>query len=210
MKAILWLGGISVLFVCGIPLLRGIQRQYTAAVRTQALSNLRHIGMVLYEFDLKYGRFPDAITAAKVKADTGTPLTLGSATSNQLFRQFLAFGDNNERAYHAKIHGSRKPDNLFRDDAHALAPGECGYAYIAGFDSSCDPDTILVVCPLIPGTTLFDPKPFGGKAVILRADNSVTPMNIEPSGQVLRGGKDIFDPSQPMWKGKAPDIKWQE
>lgn len=174
------------------------------------MSNLRYIGPALFQFEAKYGCFPDATTASKVKADTGTPLTLGSATSNQLFRQLLASGFNNEKAYHAKINGSRKPDNLFHDDAHALAPGECGYAYIAGFDSSCDPGTILVVCPLIPGTTLFDPKPFGGKAVILYADCSATVMNIDPSGRVMWRGKDIFDPSQPIWKGKAPDIKWQE
>ena len=205
-----WLGGISICFLCASPLYLFVAKQREAAIRTKALSNIRHLGIILYEFDQKYGRFPDATTAAKVKADTGTPLTLGNATSNQLFRQLIAFGDTNERAYHAKIRGSKMPDNLFHDDAHALAPGECGYAYIAGFDSSCDPGTILAVCPLIPGTTLFDPKPFGGKAIILRADNSATPMPIEPSGQVLLGGKDIFDPSRAIWRGKAPDIKWQE
>ena len=210
MKAILWLGGISVLFVCGIPLAREIHRQHIGAVRTKALGNLMGIGPALHEFDAEYGRFPDTTTAARVKADTKTPLTLGAATSNQLFRQLIAYGLKNERIFHAKTAGSKVPDNLFHDDAHALAPGECGYAYIAGFDSSCDPGTILVVCPLIPGTTLFDPKPFGGKAVILRADNSVTPMEIDPSGRVMQGGKDIFDSSRPMWKGKAPDIKWQE
>lgn len=210
MKAILWLGGISIAFVCGIPLLREIPRQYRAAVRTKALSNIRQIGISLFEFDAEYGRFPDASTAAKVKADTKTPLTLGASTSNQIFRQLIAYGLKSEKPFYAKIAGSRKPDDVYHDDAHALVPGECGYAYIAGFDSSCDPGTILVVCPLIPGTTLFDPKPFGGKAIILRADNSATPMPIEPSGQVLIGGKDIFDPSRPVWKGKAPDIKWQE
>jgi hypothetical protein len=210
MKAILWLGGISVLFVGATPLFSFISKQRTAAVRTKALGNVRQIGLSLFEFDAEYGRFPDATTAAKVKADSGTALTLGGATSNQVFRQFLAYGLKSERPFYAEISGSKKPDDLYHDDAHALVPGEVGYAYIAGLDSSADPDTPIILSPMIPGTTRFDPKPFGGKAVVLRADNSATPMQIDPSGHVMWRGKDIFDPSQPFWKGSAPDIKWQE
>ena len=122
----------------------------------------------------------------------------------------IAYGLKSEKPFYAEIAGSRKPDDLYHDDVHALVPGEVGFAYIAGLDSSADPMTPIIVSPLIPGTTLFDPKPFGGKAVILRLDNSAAPMQIEPSGRVMWRGKDIFDPSQSFWKGKAPDIKWQE
>jgi hypothetical protein len=63
---------------------------------------------------------------------------------------------------------------------------------------------------LIPGTTQFDPKPFKGIAVILHADASVTKEPIDKTRRVMIGGKDIFDPSQPFWAGKVPDLKWQE
>ena len=198
------------LFVCATPLYWVISRQVMAADRTTAHKHIGSIGVSLFEFDAEYGRFPDATTAAKVKADSKTPLTLGAATSNQIFRQFLAHGLKTERHFYAKIAGSKKPDDLFHDDAHALAPGECGFAYIAGLSSAVDPGTPIVVCPLIPGTTLFDPKPFGGKAIVLRVDNATTVFQIDPTGRVINGGKDLFDPSQSWWNGKAPDIKWQE
>ena len=68
----------------------------------------------------------------------------------------------------------------------------------------------MVVTPLIPGTTRFDPKPFNGHALILRVDKSISCPKIDRAGKVMVGGKDIFDPSQPFWGGKAPDIKWHE
>jgi hypothetical protein len=210
MKRILWLGGVAVLFVCAIPLSTVFLKQSGAADRTRAMGNARQIMLPLFEFDAEYGSFPDSTTAAKIKADSKTALTLGGTTSNQIFRQLIAYGFKSEEPFYAKIPGSKKPDNLFHDDAHALAQGECGFAYIAGLSSAADPGTPIVVCPLIPGTTLFDPKPFAGKAIVLRVDHSVTAMQIDPSGRVMNGGKDLFDPSQPWWKGKAPDIKWQE
>lgn len=211
MKAILWVAGlcllpfvlIAILVVLSLP-------QRKAADRTSALNNIRSVGCALYEFDSEYGRFPDASTAPLVKATTKTPLTLGHSSSNQLFRQLIAIGLKSEKPFYAAIAGFKKPDDRFLDDAHALAPGECGYAYIAGLDGSMAPETPVIVSPLIPGTTRFDPKPFGGKAVILRLDNSARSETIDSSGRVMSGGMDIFDPRQPCWGGKAPDIKWQE
>lgn len=207
---ILWLGGISVLFVCGTPLYRVVLKQRKAADRTEALNHARSMGLSLYEFDYEFGRFPDASTAAKVKADTRTPLTLGSASSNQLFRQLIAHGLKSEKPFYAKIAGSWKPDDLSSDDAHALQPGECGFTYIAGLSSKSDPSAPVMLAPVIRGTRLFDPEPFGGRAVILRIDCSATLLPIDPSGRVLIGGRDIFDPGQGYWRGSPPDIKWQE
>ena len=72
------------------------------------------------------------------------------------------------------------------------------------------PETPVIVSPLIPGTTRFDPRPFDGKAVVLRLDYSAKTETIDSSGRVMIGGMDIFDPRQPWWGGKTPDIKWQE
>ena len=211
MKAICWVGGLCLLpFMLMALAWVPVSQQRKAADRTSALNHIRSIGYTLYEFDSEYARYPDASTAPLVKAASGTPLTLGHSSSNQLFRQLIATGLKSEKPFYAAIAGSKRPDDLFHDDAHALAPGECSFAYIAGLDGSMAPETPVIVSPLIPGTTRFDPKPFGGKAVILRLDNSAKAETIDSSGRVMIGGMDIFDPRQPWWGGKTPDIKWQE
>ena len=148
MKAICWVGGLCLLpFMLMALAWVPVSQQRKAADRTKALGNIRQQGLPLFEFDAAFGRFPDASTASLVKAATGTPLTLGHSSSNQLFRQLIATGLKSEKPFYAAIAGSKKPDDLFHDDANALAPGECGYAYIAGLDGSMDPNTPVIVSP---------------------------------------------------------------
>lgn len=213
-KRIWWLGGLSIFACLGI-LLPGwlvIPRQRALADVTEARDNMRAVGGLFLEFSAQYGRYPDASTAADVKSATGTPLTLGSSSSNQLFRQFLAgAGGMSEKPFWAKTAISpKKPDDDFSSDATAFAKGECGFAYIAGLSTSSDPDTPLLLCPLLPGKFTFDPEPFYGKAVILTADCVAVIHNIDKHGRVIVNGMDLFDPRQPFWKGKTPDVKWPE
>ncbi len=214
MKAICWVGGLStalVLLVFLMPLTM-MRRPNGATDRAEARNRAEQIGLALMEFDAEYGSFPNAVTGARVKADTSTPLTLGSASSNELFRQLLATGGflRSEKVFYAKGGGIRRPDNVFHSDRTALAPGECGFAYIAGLSSESSSDAPVLLAPMIRGTTTFDRKVFGGKAVVLRVDNSVTSLPIDKSGRVMLDGMDLFDPRQPFWGGKAPDLKWQE
>lgn len=178
----------------------------------EAINNIKQIGAMLIEFDCEYGQFPDAATIADVKTATSTPLTLGSATSNDLFKQCLAGGGGkSEKPFWAKTAISpRKADDVFGSDSNTLVKGECGFAYIAGLTASDDPSTPVVMTSLLPGKLLFDRDAFDGKAIILRLDNSATAMPIEKDGRVLVNGMDIFDPRQPFWKGKKPDVKWPE
>lgn len=184
--------------------------------RTEALNNIRQIGLALFEFEAEFGRFPDASTIAAVKAYSSTSLTLDDSSSNKLFRQLIAHGlkingVKSEKPFWCKTKTTpKKPDDVFRSDSTALQPGECGFAYIAGLKSSDPPETPVVMAPLEKGKTTFDPKPFQGRAVFLFLDSSAKPLPIEKDGRVLINGMDIFDPRQPFWKGKAPDIKWQE
>ncbi|MFD0893365.1 hypothetical protein KBB96_18220 [Luteolibacter ambystomatis] len=177
---------------------------------TQALSNARQIGLALFDFDADYGRFPDSSTIAAVKATTGSTWDLKAATSNDLFKQIIVSGiTTSEEIFYAKVPGTRKPDNVISDETKTLALGECGFTYIAGASSKCAPARPLVVTPLIPGTLKADPKPFDGKAIVLRADNSAFSYQIAPDGRIIvPGGKDLFDPSQPYWEGAPPDVKW--
>lgn len=182
-----------------------------AADRTEALNNIRQVGLVLSDFENEYGKFPEASTIEAVNAKHPSDLKLGAESSNQIFRQLLANGWKSEKPFWCKTAWSpRKPDDIFIS-GKALQPGEVGFAYIAGLNPKGDPSTPLIVAPLIPGTTRFDPNPYKGKAVILRLDGSASAMPIrEDNGEVWLDGKNLFDPSQPFWKDKKPDIKWAE
>jgi hypothetical protein len=214
MKLIWWLGGISVAF----PVLFGLLaplflKARRASERTEALNNIRQVGMALFEFDADYGRFPDASTIAEVKRRTSTPLTLTAASSNQLFRQLLVTGVKTEWPFYARIPGSRKPDDVFHSDVRALGKGECGFSYVAGLSSSSDPATPVVMTPMNRGTKTFDLKAkFGERAIVLRPDNSASAhvVRTTTSQAIATNGRDIFDPAQPYWHGKAPDLKWHE
>ena len=175
------------------------------------MSNLKQVGLALHDFESEYGAFPDATTAVNVKAETGTTLTLGTASSNQMFRQLIATGLKSEKIFWGNSAMTpRKPDDVFSSDATALTPGECAFAYVAGMSSHGDPRAPLAMTPVIPGTWKFDPKPFQGDAIVLFIDSSVRRLPIDRHGNVTIGGKNLFDPTQPYWHGKTPDIKWPE
>jgi hypothetical protein len=208
-----WLGGFSigipVLFLLSAPVFLKARK---ASERTEALNNIRQIGMCLFEFESDYGRFPDASTIAEVQRRTSTPLTLTDTSSNQLFRQLLATGLKSEKPFYAGIRGGRRPDDVFHSDSTALQKGECGFSYIAGLHTGWEPETPLVLTPMKRGTKTFDtPRKWGERAVVLRLDNSASFFHVDAKGRALATvGRDLFDPSQPFWKGKAPDLKWHE
>ncbi len=186
-----------------------ITRHRKAANLDQAFRNLRSLSLNLYAFNEEYGNFPNASTAVDVKEATGTRITLGDSSSNQLFRQLIATVGKSEKIFWAKTsRSSEKPDDNIDSNA-ALAPGECIYSYVSGL-SSADTGAPVIMAPLIPGTTRFDPKPFGGKAFVLFTSASVDILPIDPDGRVLVNGRDLFDPAQPYWHGKPPDLKWPE
>jgi len=211
MKMILWLGIFSIA-ICLMVLAPRVFRGHGVKNHDQleAINNLRQVGCMLIEFDNEYGQFPDAATASDVKAEVSTPLTFGSAYSNDLFKQCLVGGGGkSEMPFWARTAISpKKPDDRFDSDANALVKGECGFAYIAGLSSSSDPATPVAMTSLLPGTLRFDQGAFDGKALILRCDGSASAVPIEKDGRVLVNGMDIFDPKQLFWKGKRPDVKW--
>ena len=201
---------LVMVFTIALYWVHGITRAKKTADLSEAHSNLRSLSHSLYSFDEEYGSFPDASTAVDVKDTTGTPLTLGDSSSNQLFRQLLATVGRAESIFWAKTsRHSRKPDNIINSDATALAPGECAFSYVPG-RSSYGVGTPVVMTPLIPGTTRFDPKPFGRRAVVFFVGDDVRILPIEPDGRVLVNGRDLFDPAQPYWRGTPPDLKWPE
>lgn len=209
---ILLLGIVSILF-CGLWALRMLV--VLPAVKnyahTEAFNNLRQIGMMLAEFDSEYGRFPDASTIPAVKAASGTPLTLNDHSSNMLFRQLMVSGVLSEKPFWAKTSFTLKTyDDVHSTDATMLAPGEMAFAYIPGHSAKSHPETPVVMAPLLAGKRTFERKSFQGRAVVLFADSSVRVLPIDKHGRAILKGMDLFDPRQPFWGGKAPDIKWAE
>ncbi|MEK7951238.1 hypothetical protein WKV53_12045 [Luteolibacter sp. Y139] len=180
-----------------------------AADRVEATNNIKQINLALIDFENEYGTFPNSSTIPSVKAATSTTLALGNKTSNDLFRQLIAAGTKSEKIFWAKTAGTpRKGDDILGADA--LKKGECAFTYIAGLSTSSDLNAPVLLAPVIPGTWKFDPKPFQGKAVVLRIDGSAKPEPIDKNGDVMINGMNLFDPHQPYWHGKAPDIKWPE
>ena len=183
--------------------------QRKAADRTEAINNIKQTHLALLDFNEDYGAFPDASTISAVQAKTSSTLALGSSNSNELFRQLIAAGKKSEKIFWARSADTpRKPNDIFGPDT--LKKGECAFTYIAGLSSSSDPNAPVAMAPVIPGAWKFDPKPFDGMAVILRIDGSAKPLPIDKNGDVIFSDMNLFDPRQPYWRGKAPDIKWPE
>jgi hypothetical protein len=179
--------------------------------RTLAINSIRQLGFALMEFESEYGSYPANTTIAKVQAIHPSTIPMCTSSSNDYFRQLLASEiANDERMFYASNPTSRVPDNVFLG-SKALEKGECGFAYVSGLSPSQNPlETPIVVYPLVPGKLLFDFLPLNGHAVILRLDTSVITLPVDKSGHVYLNGKDLFDPSQPFWGGKVPDVKWPE
>jgi hypothetical protein len=183
-----------------------------ASDRTEALNNIRQIGLALFEFEADYGSFPSAATIPDVKVRTSTLLTLDDSSSNKLFRQLIANGLKSEKPFWAKTNETpKKPDDGFNSDATALAKGECAFSYAVGLKSTDDPGLPIVMTPMISGTRKFStPKSLGEKAIVLRLDNSATALQIRQDNNLAHvgGGRTLFDPS--VWGSVKPDLRWPE
>lgn len=178
--------------------------------QAQSVNNIRQLGLALFEFETEYGSFPDETTIDVVKANTRTDLSLGKETSNDFFRQLIASGiATNESMFYAGISGSKKPDNRM-DGVHALEKGEVGYAWFRGGSLKRSPGRPLIAAPMIPGTDRFDPKPFQGRAIILKMDNSLGWLHIDENGHAILDGRNMMDPHHPVWGGSAPVIAWPD
>ncbi|MEO5715596.1 MAG: DUF4190 domain-containing protein [Luteolibacter sp.] len=195
------------IFIIGIAFLAGLTaplviRQRKKADQTQAVSSARQLGLALFEFESEYGAFPNEDTVAKVAANTGSPAVSGRS-SNARFRQLIrAEISQTEMFFYAHAQGMHAPDNVFTGD-QALEKGECAFAYVENLDPKDKTPRPIAMTPFISGTDHFDYKPFDGKAVILWSDNSVRSLPIDrATGQVMLNGKNLLDPTNPVWSGK--------
>lgn len=193
-----------------------LRKQRKAADRTEAIWNIRRISMLLTEFEADYGRYPDDETVLEVKRRTTTGFTLSGEYSNDYFRQLLASGsDKSEKPFWCKTPQSpRKPDDDFSTPAKALEAGEVGFSYIMasakrGQSSKEGPDRPVVVAPSYRFQTdwTFDPELYLGRAVVLRADGSSSPLPISQAGEGASGRKVMTGPGKTLGD-MGPDTPW--
>ncbi|MEO8617029.1 MAG: DUF4190 domain-containing protein [Luteolibacter sp.] len=195
------------IFIIGIAFLAGLTaplviRQRKKADQTEAVGNARAMGWALCEFGSEYGAFPSEATAAKVAEKKGSPTVTGNS-SNARFRQLIrAEILQSEMVFYAHAQGMHKPDNVSTGD-QALEKSECAFAYVENLDPKDTTPRPIAMTPFISGTDQFDYMPFNGKAVILWSDNSVRSMPIDrATGHVMLNGKNLLDPTNPVWSGK--------
>ena len=205
-----WSCVLGVLGIISVLVVPPILRQQKQADLAEAISNARSFGLALVEFDGEYKTFPNDSTAIRVMEGSDSSFDVSGTSSNRLFRQLFAGNlTQSEVSFYAKIPGTHKPDGIVTP-TEALKKGEVGFSYISGLSSKDDPATPLVLTPLIPGTTTFDPEPFNGKAIVLQIDCTVKVYSIQKDGHIYRDGIDLLSQKQPIWKGKAPDIRYPE
>ncbi len=162
----------------------------------EAFNNARQIGIVLFEYESEFGKYPASSPSAK--------------TSNDVFRQlFVSCISPDEKMFYAEIPGVHRPDGLVVGP-QLLEKGECGFTYFGGAVATDNPTRPLVVTPMIPGTDRFDRKALDGKALILRIDCSVQSLEIDKSGHVLIAGRNMMDPHHLIWDGHPPVIAWPD
>ena len=190
------------------PMLPGRQHKPSAL----EFRNANQIGLALFEFQSKFGSYPSDTTVSLVNKEyPNRGYDLSGKSSNTLLRQLIASKIiENEEIFYARIKGITKPDGDY-SAGQALKKGEVGFAYISGLTINDNPSLPLIICPIIPGTKKFDPKPFNGKAIALRIDGSVSTIPINKNGEAMFGnGESLLDPNNKFWNGKIPDIRYPE
>ena len=213
----MWIVGIFVLVAFILVNPPTIFPQRKVANRSEAMNNMRSIGLAMLEFDQEFGSFPNDDTAKEVIESTSTEIgELTGPHSNPYFRQLIAFGIQTELMFYAP-----HPENIHRPDSimtagKALAPGEVGMSYVYGLSTSSDPRLPLLLSPMKSGTHQAWRRTFGKKAAVLLVDRPGDPFKNPPhdinrKGQILLAdGSLLLDPSQPYWHGRTIDIRHPE
>ncbi|RYD17900.1 MAG: hypothetical protein EOP88_24465, partial [Verrucomicrobiaceae bacterium] len=108
-------------------------------IHTQAVSNLRQIGVALFAFEKEYGGFPGEATVAPLKKARGIKAELGAATANDCFLQLIGA----HLIVDPKLFTFEKPDPPEDHDHdhhhHNHSVDKCTFAVVAVPDASGNP-----------------------------------------------------------------------
>lgn len=176
------------------------------AQQARAVQQAKQIGIALFTFENDRGKLPAEGTVEEIQKLAKDGVTVAAKSANDCFFQLVVAG------YLEDVKVFSLDRNQPRVPAVALKKiDHCFFAYLPSKGFSEDSARPLVVAPLVAGKKTFDPKPLGGKAVVMLTDLSVRLMEIDDAGQVKINGRDLFDPAQPYWrKDEEPVVKWPE
>jgi prepilin-type N-terminal cleavage/methylation domain-containing protein len=191
-------------------------RQRKKADQTEAVNNVRQIGIALMDFDNEYGSYPDAVDTAQRVADiTGTAPITGT-DSNDYFRQLIRAGiSESEAMFYAKTKFTKKPDGIYSSDSDALKAGEVGFGIITmgqkGMNTAGNSGRPVAAAPFTTDLDgKFDYDVYDGKAVVLRVDNSVVSLQLnKTTGKFTMAGSELFATGEDTVWGETSDVpKW--
>lgn len=187
---------IATLAGVGVP---ALIKQQKKGHLSEAVQNVKQIGIYLSEFEQEYGSYPDANTAKQVAENTDTPISSGNS-ANDRFRQIINAGmAKSESVFYCKTSYTNKPDNIYEPSDKALVKGEVGYGMIvkadgSGLTNSGNQSRPVVCAPFTSEmNNNFDYDVYGGKGVIYKMDNSAaTPTIIEKTKALKINGKSLI------------------
>ena len=211
-----WMAWLVAAALIAVVCYQYVSSRYYEGILAETRNTMRSLSLALLQFDADYGALPNAETAKLVVEQTDSKLRIGAGTANEIFRQVIAGGVcDSEWPFFARIPGATKSDDDMSEPDQALAKGDVGVSYILGPSPDSPAETPLVVTPLVSGTNRFDPKPFKGRALVMRVGdfsyNDIDVLPINSHGEVIdSSGKHLLAPDHPIWQGKAPVIVWPE
>jgi prepilin-type N-terminal cleavage/methylation domain-containing protein len=183
--------------------------------RTEAVSNARQIGIALTTFEQEYNSFPDDSTAETISKSNGDGTKVNGKSANDRFRQLFATGTTDSEAmFYAKTAYTNKPDTVISGDK-ALGPGECAFGIIMsgenGLTTSGSSARPIIATPFTTALNgeLFDFDAYGGKAVVLKFDASVSSLTVNKLSKkaMLGGGMSLLQTGKDSVWGDLTDIK---
>ena len=185
------LGYISIALTLIIAVLAGLATPAIVAAKKSAdkaktITNAKQISIAMWDFETTYGEFPSDDTRKELKS-IGEEVPSGDSANDYFAQLLINKSTDSEKIFFVKgVRGVREGDNLFNAPDKILEKGENGFAYIknlsAASGSSSHP---LLLAPMTGKGLKFDPKPFGGKAVVLQLDGSVREYLIDGSGDIV-------------------------
>lgn len=178
--------------------------------RTQAINNAKQIGLALLAFEDEYSTFPNDMTAKDfIENHPSYQQDLAGTSANAMLRQLILNSENGRSEDMFKLTDYDIPDGNIAP-GEILKKGEISFAYISDQSSANNPSRAIILAPLIPGTKKFDPKPFDGRAIVIKIDNSAGIYKIHEDGTIHDKDGDILSPKHPFWNGKTPTIHYPE
>lgn len=149
------------------------------AVQTATLNNAKQVGTFLQLFAQDHGTYPSLVTAEGLRAQ-GLEIPPGQSSNALLAQLILADYTDSEEIFAAPGTHSpydHNPDGVISPPSEALAPGECGFAYLTQADgiafSPADPaGTPILIDAYKPGASHFEPDLRERRIIYLRLDQS--------------------------------------